>query len=152
MNTLILIFAGIFTTDSKVEQYIQDHYQLALYTQMQYNVPASITLAQAIIESAYGTSELAVKANNHFGIRYFPGTYYLGPHYNGWRVYRTVRDSYIDHALFFHNNPQCEWPFGKDYKVWAKVLYICKYAGDSPEYETELIRIIEQHKLTQYDR
>jgi len=135
-----------------VQEYIEKYLELAQYTDMQYNIPASITLAQAIIESASGTSELAVKGNNHFGIKYFKGTYYLGAHWNGWKVYQTVRESYIDHALFFHNNPQCEWPFGKDYKAWAKVLYVCKYAGDSPEYETEILRIVEQYNLTQYDR
>lgn len=151
MKLLLILLTALTGQQSIVEQYINDHAHLAEYTQMQYGVPASITLAQAIIESASGTSELATKANNHFGIRYFPGTYYTGPHHNGWRVYQTVQDSYIDHALFFINNPQCEWPYGKDYKVWARVLQICKYAGEDPGYDTAIINTIHQYNLTRFD-
>lgn len=152
MNTLILIFVALFATDSKVEQYIEQHYKFAQYTDIQYDIPASITLAQAIVESASGTSNIALKANNHFGIRYFPNTYYKGPHWNGWRVYQTVRESYIDHALWFkYTVTTCKWPYGKDYKVWANYLQACKYAGDSQIYADELVRVVEQYNLTQYD-
>jgi LysM repeat protein len=123
-------------------------------------VPASITLAQGILESNYGRSELAVKANNHFGIQCH-GDAWEGKSYKAmdsgelrdFRKYNSVLDSYEDHSNFLKKYKRYE-PLFKleltDYKGWARGLKKAGYAED-PEYASKLIRIVEMFELYKYD-
>lgn len=133
-------------------------------------VPASIKLAQGILESNSGKSTLARKARNHFGMkcgsRWTGDTYYLeDDDYNDegklikscFRVYRKAKDSYIAHSEFLRD-PRKRYRYGdlfklnpRDYKAWARGLKAAGYAT-SPTYAEKLINLIERHKLYQYDR
>jgi LysM repeat protein len=124
-----------------------------------YGIPASITLAQGMLESGNGNSDLAVYANNHFGIKCHVG--WNGPTYikdddakdECFRKYPSVLDSYTDHSKFLKNRPRYASLFElkhNDYKGWAEGLKTCGYATD-PKYTRRLIEIIETHKLYQYD-
>ena len=124
-----------------------------------YGIPASITLAQGLLESGAGTSLLAVKANNHFGIK--TGGTWTGPYFvkdddapnERFRVYRNAQESYEDHSLFLKNRSRYASLFTlapTDYKGWARGLKAAGYATN-PEYANKLISIIEIYKLHQYD-
>lgn len=123
-----------------------------------YGIPASITLAQGLLESGAGRSELAVKGNNHFGIKC--GGSWTGPTMthdddrNGecFRVYRNAQESYQDHSVFLQKAryKQLFNLDSKDYKGWARGLKACGYAT-SPTYASRLINIIELYELDKYD-
>ncbi len=126
--------------------------------QEKYRIPASITLAQGLLESGAGRSRLATEANNHFGIK-TPGGW-TGPYIlvdddrpkERFRKYRSVEESYEDHSLFL-KKPRYSRLFTykiTDYKAWAKGLKACGYAT-SPVYAQSLIRIIEMYSLHQFD-
>ena len=134
--------------------YIEQYRYIAIEQQRKYGIPASITMAQAILESAAGKSELATQANNHFGIKCtsdWPGkTYkYDDDHANEcFRRYATAQDSYEDHSLFLKRK-RYESLFALsvgDYKNWAYGLKDCGYATD-PKYPEKLIRLIELYEL-----
>ena len=145
---------------NKTYQAYFDYYKDVAISQMQqYGIPASITLAQGVLESGAGQSELARKSNNHFGIKC-----------NGWtgrkvyhdddergecfRAYDNPLDSYIDHSLFLKNSQRYSRLFQlkkTDYKGWAKGLKACGYAT-SPTYASRLIEIIELYGLDKYDK
>jgi LysM repeat protein len=136
------------------EAYIAEYRQVAIEQQRKHGIPASITMAQAILESAAGTSELATKANNHFGIKCtsdWPGkTYKHSDNRSGecFRKYADVADSYEDHSLFLKRK-RYESLYALsvgDYKNWAYGLKTCGYATD-PKYPEKLIRIIELYEL-----
>lgn len=136
------------------EAYIEQYRQIAIEQQRKHGIPASITMAQAILESAAGKSELAMKANNHFGIKCtsdWPGkTYKYGDNRANecFRKYADVADSYEDHSLFLKRK-HYERLFAlsvTDYKNWARGLKDCGYATD-PKYPEKLIRIIELYEL-----
>ncbi|MDO4497075.1 MAG: glucosaminidase domain-containing protein [Bacteroidales bacterium] len=124
-----------------------------------YGIPASITLAQGMFESAYGASYLAVIGNNHFGIKAYRG--WNGPTIQCDDDYKkepfckfgSVEESYEYHSKFLRNNSRYSKLFhlGKhDYKRWAKGLKECGYATN-PKYADQLIDIIERYHLDQYD-
>jgi LysM repeat protein len=132
---------------------------MAMEQQQKYKIPASITLAQGLLESGAGRSRLAREANNHFGIK-TPGGW-TGPYIlvnddlpnEKFRKYKSVRDSYEDHSLFLLK-PRYKVLFTysiTDYKAWAKGLKKCGYAT-SPTYAESLIRIIEMYSLHQFDK
>ena len=138
--------------------YIDKYKDLAMEQQQKYKIPASITLAQGLLESGAGRSRLATEANNHFGIK-TPGGW-TGPYIlvdddrpkEKFRKYRSVRESYEDHSLFLLK-PRYQVLFTyktTDYKSWAKGLKSCGYAT-SPVYAQSLIRIIEMYSLHQFD-
>jgi LysM repeat protein len=138
--------------------YIDKYKDLAMEQQQKYAIPASITLAQGLLESGAGRSRLATEANNHFGIK-TPGGW-TGPYIRvdddrpneKFRKYRTVRESYEDHSQFLLK-PRYQRLFTyktTDYKAWAKGLKACGYAT-SPTYAQSLIRIIEMYSLHQFD-
>lgn len=138
--------------------YIDKYKNLALEQQQKYRIPASITLAQGLLESGAGQSRLAREANNHFGIK-TPGGW-TGPYIRvdddrpneKFRKYKSVRDSYEDHSLFL-KKPRYQRLFTykmTDYKAWAHGLKACGYAT-SPTYAQNLIRIIEMYSLHQFD-
>lgn len=139
--------------------YIDKYKDMAMEQQKKYRIPASITLAQGLLESGAGQSRLAREANNHFGIK-TPGGW-TGPYIRvdddlpneKFRKYKSVRDSYEDHSLFLLK-PRYKRLFTykmTDYKSWARGLKACGYAT-SPTYAQSLIRIIEMYSLHQFDK
>lgn len=145
-------------TNSVYWSYIQKYNSMAQDQMVRHGIPASITLAQGLLESGAGRSELATKANNHFGIKLgsdWKGPYIVrrddGPH-DKFRKYNSVAESYEDHSLFL-KKPRYAELFklsSTDYKGWAKGLKKCGYAT-SPTYAQQLINIIEDYGLHQYD-
>lgn len=134
--------------------YIDTYGPIAIQQQVRHKIPAAITIAQGILESAAGRSELAVKANNHFGIKctsdWTGRTYKENDERRNecFRRYSSVEDSYEDHSLFLlrkRYESLFELPIG-DYKAWAYGLKACGYATD-PKYPEKLIRIIELYDL-----
>lgn len=129
--------------------------QIALNHQFEYKIPASITLAQGILESNSGNSALAKKANNHFGIK-------CHANWNGekiymdddaanecFRTYSSAEESYQDHSEFLKNGKRYQFLFSysvDDYKNWAYGLKKAGYATN-PEYAELLIKIIEELNL-----
>lgn len=134
--------------------YINKHRDMAIEQQRKHKVPAAITMAQGILESAAGTSELATQANNHFGIKCTSD--WQGRSINKdddkanecFRRYAHVEDSYEDHSLFLlrkRYESLFALPIG-DYKAWAHGLKACGYATD-PKYPEKLIHLIELYNL-----
>jgi len=140
--------------------YILQYKDLAIKNMQEYGIPASITLAQAAIESGFGTGRLAREANNHFGIKC----------HNNWkgktithtddapnecfRKYRRAEESFKDYAEFLRFRDRYAFLFDLspyDYKGWAQGLKKAGYATN-PQYAEILIRVIEDYKLFEYDR
>lgn len=144
--------------NSAYRTYINQYAPLAQQQMVRHGIPASITLAQGLLESAAGNSTLAQKANNHFGIKVtsdWNGRYILRdddkPN-EKFRVYSSVAESYEDHSLFL-KRPRYQSLFRlstTDYKGWANGLKACGYATN-PAYATSLINLIELYQLCQYD-
>ncbi|MBQ7513590.1 MAG: glucosaminidase domain-containing protein [Prevotella sp.] len=138
--------------------YFSKYSKMAVQQMREYRIPASITLAQGVLESGAGRSELARKANNHFGIKCNGWTGRKSYHDDDarnecFRAYSDVRDSYEDHSLFLTKSPRYSRLFSlkmTDYKGWARGLKACGYAT-SPTYATQLINIIELYRLYEYD-
>lgn len=156
---LLILSNSIFGQEISRKEYIEKYSSLAIIQMHQYKIPASITLAQGILESNHGNSRLATKANNHFGIKC-----------HGWegkkifadddkknecfRNYKNVLESFVDHSLFLNKYSRYEFLFDykiTDYKSWAKGLKKAGYATNS-KYPELLIKIIEENKLYQFDR
>ena len=123
-----------------------------------YGVPASITLAQGILESGSGKSKLAAEANNHFGIKCHDTWNGATMHIDDdapnecFRKYKSVEQSFEDHSVFL-KKPRYEELFLleiTDYKGWAQGLKKCGYATSST-YAKNLIDLIEKYELTQFD-
>lgn len=140
-------------------KYIDQYSSIAVKHQAKYGIPASITLAQGILESGAGQSQLSRKSNNHFGIKchndWTGGRTYHDDDYRGecFRKYRKVEDSYDDHALFLTGRPRYANLFKlniKDYKGWARGLQKSGYATDKA-YANKLIKMIEDYELYKYD-
>lgn len=138
--------------------YIQTYYNLAITQQKEYGIPASITLAQGLLESGAGQSEFVKNSNNHFGIKCHEWTgekIYHDDDAKGecFRKYDQVIDSYEDHSLFLKNKPRYAFLFElspTDYQAWAHGLKKAGYATD-PSYAYKLISIIENYDLHKYD-
>ena len=141
------------------EAYIEKYAQDAVNEMFRSGVPASITLAQGMLESANGQSYLALKGNNHFGIKCHdwkgPGVYMDAEKRNEcFRKYRNVSESYRDHSDFLRYRDRYKFLFDlkiTDYKGWAHGLKKAGYATD-PSYANRLISIIEDYELYKYDR
>ncbi len=140
-------------------EYIKTYNDLAIKEMKRSRIPASITLAQALLESDNGNSTLAKKANNHFGIKCHsswngPKVYHDDDRRNEcFRKYKSVFDSYKDHSDFIANGNRYQFLFNyktNDYKSWAKGLQKAGYAT-SRTYATMLIKIIEDNKLYTFD-
>lgn len=127
--------------------------------QSRYRIPASITLAQGLLESGAGRSALAARSNNHFGIKchdWQGKRTYHDDDAEGecFRVYDNVRDSYEDHSKFLSTRGRYSSLFRlktTDYKGWAKGLKAASYATN-PQYASKLIEIIELYGLDEYDK
>ena len=153
--SLICIHATAQTKNQAYLDYIDQYSAIAIQQQIKHKIPAAITIAQGLLESAAGRSELATKANNHFGIKCtsdWKGRTYGyndGEHRNEcYRRYPSVEDSYEDHSLFLlrkRYESLFELPIG-DYKGWARGLKACGYATD-PKYPEKLIKLIELYDL-----
>lgn len=141
------------------ERYILTYYPIAVEQMVRHNIPASITLAQGLLESGAGNSKLSRSSNNHFGIK--ADKSWKGKRTssmdNGklcyFRKYNSVRDSYEDHSMFLVNRQRYASLFKlkkSDYKGWAKGLKKAGYAED-PAYPTKLINLIERYGLQRYD-
>ena len=141
---------------SDILSYIMQYKQIALDQEREFGIPASITLAQGILESGAGKSGLTRKSNNHFGIK--KGTNWNGPLCYAWdddpqkspfRVYPSAAESYRDHSLFLKNNDRYRSLFSisiYDYRGWANGLQRAGYAT-SPTYAKALIGYIDAYKL-----
>lgn len=138
--------------------YIEKYSQLAVEEMYRSGIPASITLAQGLLESRYGQSELAVKANNHFGIKchnWNGETIYYDDDRKGecFRKYSSPEESFRDHSDFLRYRDRYKFLFDlepMDYKGWAHGLKKAGYATDS-HYAQKLIRLIEEYELYRYD-
>jgi len=155
---MLISFSEISSQNLTRKQYITKYSSLAVKQMRQYKIPASITLAQGILESNNGNSKLAVKANNHFGIKC-----------HGWegkkifedddkknecfRKYKSPLESFKDHSLFLNKYSRYAFLFDykiTDYKSWARGLKKAGYATNK-KYPELLIKIIEDNKLNIYD-
>ncbi len=143
---------------SSYEKYIKTYSSLAVEQQRKYRIPASITLAQGLLESGAGQSNLARRSNNHFGIKchsdWTGGRVYHDDDLKGecFRKYTRVEESYEDHSKFLKRS-RYESLFRlkiTDYKGWARGLQKCGYATDRA-YANKLIKIIEDYELYRYD-
>ena len=153
------VVAVKLTQEQKVQAYLNRFGPIARAEMQQYKIPASITLAQGILESGTGEGRLAKEGNNHFGIKCHRG-------WNGGRMYhdddakgecfRTYDDpaeSYRDHSVFLSGRQRYAFLFKfhkRDYKAWARGLKKAGYATD-PKYPKKLISIIQRYELYQYD-
>ncbi len=139
-------------------EYVDLWKETAVQQMLEHQIPASITLAQGILESGSGNSELATKGNNHFGIKCHGWTgekMYSDDDKAGecFRVYKDASESYKDHSEFLKAYSRYAFLFEyevTDYESWAKGLKKAGYATN-PSYPDLLIKIIEELELTQYD-
>ncbi|MCK4678007.1 MAG: glucosaminidase domain-containing protein [Bacteroidales bacterium] len=141
------------------EEYIRQYKDIAIQEMKTYGIPASITLAQGVLESGDGNSELAVKANNHFGIKchkeWNGKTYRMDDDkkHECFRKYKKPYESYKDHSYFLTQRDRYAFLFDfaiTDYASWAHGLKKAGYATN-PRYAHLLIKIIEENKLYEYD-
>jgi flagellum-specific peptidoglycan hydrolase FlgJ len=146
-------------TNDIVNNYVLQYKDIAMNNMKAYGIPASIILAQGILESGAGRGDLAVSANNHFGIKCHAD--WTGDTVNHdddssqecFRKYNKVSESYRDHALFLTGKGRYASLFEldkDDYRAWAKGLRKAGYATDS-QYPDKLISYIERYNLGQYD-
>lgn len=164
VSFLVLLFcicAASFAQNGKMtrEEYIEKYAKLAVQEMHRTGIPASITLAQACLESSNGNSELSIASNNHFGIKCHKSwqgkRIYHDDDAKGecFRVYDEVYDSYIDHSDFLRNGQRYAFLFEfdkNDFTSWAYGLKKAGYATN-PEYPKLLIKIIEENQLYKYD-
>jgi LysM repeat protein len=142
-----------------IGDYIETYSIIAMQEMRRYGVPASIKLAQGILESGFGNSELALYANNHFGIKCHgwngPGYLYDDDALDEcFRKYNNPVESFLDHTQFLRSRPRYAFLFDldpTDYSAWAHGLRTAGYATN-PNYPAKLIRVIEEHNLAAYDR
>ena len=141
-------------------EYIETYSVQAVEQMVQFKIPASVIMAQAILESRSGTSELALRSNNHFGIK-------CHLEWGGdtirqdddtlsecFRSYSSIEDSYTDHSMFLVSRPRYAALFDlavTDYKGWCMGLKACGYAT-FPDYAEVLISIIENFRLYELDQ
>lgn len=158
--SLILASLVFTAAGTPQEAYVERYAGVAVDEMYRSGIPASITLAQGLLESSSGQSFLAVYANNHFGIK-------CHRDWTGERAYRdddakhecfrkypTVMDSYRDHSDFLRYRDRYKFLFSyelTDYKSWAYGLKKAGYATD-PSYATKLIATIEKYNLSRYDK
>lgn len=142
------------------QQYIEKFAPIAIRKMQEHKIPASITLAQGVLESGSGRSPLAIKSNNHFGIKCHKSwggksvTHDDDAIGECFRRYRYPEDSYEDHSLFLTSRKRYARLFKfktTDYKNWAYGLKKAGYATDK-RYPQKLIGIIKKYKLYKYDR
>lgn len=157
---LICVTAVCDTVGQRAQEYISRYSSIAVSEMLRSGVPASITLAQGLLESSYGQSDLAVKGNNHFGIKchsdwrgervFFDDDQ---PH-ECFRKYPSAEQSFTDHSDFLRYKSRYSFLFDyktDDYSSWAYGLKKAGYATD-PSYASKLIKLIETYKLDRFDK
>jgi hypothetical protein len=166
-NTILIIllaavlsaFAVPVSEKTPQVRYVEKYASLAVDEMYRSGVPASITLAQGLLESRYGLSELATKGNNHFGIKchnnWQGGKVYHDDDKKGecFRKYDSPEESFRDHSDFLRYRDRYRFLFDlepTDYQGWAHGLRKAGYATD-PAYPQKLIRLIEAYELYEYD-
>ncbi|MCB9032646.1 MAG: LysM peptidoglycan-binding domain-containing protein [Chitinophagales bacterium] len=156
---MFILSAKAQNLNQDVINYINQYKDIAIVEMKVYKIPASITLAQGILESAFGKSELALKSNNHFGIKCkVEWTGKTTKHDDDapnecFRVYDSVEESYRDHSKFLAERSRYAKLFTydiKDYKSWAYGLKEAGYATN-PKYPQLLIKYIEDYNLYVFD-
>lgn len=155
----IIVFCAhhlLAQSSSDIYDYVSKYGQIALEQEKEYGIPASITLAQGILESGAGRSLLVKSANNHFGVKAYGG--WTGPVYLSWddekqksqfRSYSSANESFKDHALFLKNNSRYRGLFENsvyDYRAWAIGLQVAGYAT-AGNYAKALIGYIDAYQL-----
>ena len=156
--SLVISALSAQSRNPKYEAYIEKYSDFAVQCQNEHQIPASITLAQGILESGAGESSLAQECNNHFGIKCGNDWYGRSTRKDDdrpnecFRCYKSVKESYADHAAFLKRQ---RYAFLFDYKItdyksWAYGLKQAGYATD-PKYPQKLINIIETYKLYEFD-
>lgn len=160
---IALLFSVIQSTLANgkytIEQYITSWSGTAVDQMIEYGIPASITLAQGILESSYGNSYLAQNGNNHFGIKchdWTGATIHKDDDSKNecFRKYKNAKDSYQDHSKFLTSRSRYAELFlldKTDYTAWAKGLKKAGYATN-PKYDKLLIDLIEKHNLAEFDK
>lgn len=157
--TLVLCQAAALGQGTPQERYIQKWAPTAVREMYRSGVPASITLAQGILESRYGLSSLATEGNNHFGIKCHKDWKGKSMRYDDdakgecFRVYDSADESFRDHSDFLRYRDRYKFLFDlktTDYKGWAYGLKKAGYATD-PNYPAKLVKYIEDYKLYEYD-
>jgi LysM repeat protein len=161
-----MIALGVVTTagaqmrwNQRYQQYIDQYKDIAIEEMKKWGIPASITLAQGIFESGAGQSELALKGNNHFGIKchgWQGRTIYHDDDRRGecFRAYSSPYESYEDHSRFLVNGQRYRSLFSlkkTDYQGWARGLKAAGYATN-PRYANQLIELIQLYRLYEYDK
>ena len=165
-KTCLLLLLGFVTTtvlaqvrwNERYQQYINQYKDCAIEQMQRHRIPASITLAQGILESGAGRSELALKGNNHFGIKchgWTGRTVYRDDDRSNecFRAYDSPFQSFEDHSLFLTSRPRYSSLFQlktTDYRGWARGLKAAGYATN-PRYADQLIEIIQLYRLYEYD-
>lgn len=157
-ETIVSTSKTVVTNDI-VRYYISQYKDVAMGNMKSYGIPASIILAQGILESGAGRGDLATTANNHFGIKCHVGWTGESVKHDDdsdqecFRKYDNPSESFKDHALFLTGRSRYAKLFGfskDDYKSWARGLRAAGYATD-PKYPDKLISYIERYHLDQYD-
>jgi hypothetical protein len=155
----VVLLSVLCLADTPQKSYIEKYSDLAVEEMYRSGVPASITLAQGLLESGNGLSELAVKGNNHFGIKchnaWTGSKVYHDDDMKGecFRKYDSPEESFRDHSDFLRYRDRYRFLFDlepTDYKGWAHGLRKAGYATD-PKYPEKLIRLIEEYELYLYD-
>ncbi len=146
--------------DLDILKYIAKYKTIAQREMREYGIPASITIAQGILESQAGKSELATRANNHFGVKChndWTGQRYLyddDEMQECFRKYENPERSYVDHSKFLAHRKRYAFLFRlpkTDYEAWAKGLKKAGYATD-PSYPDKLIYLINKYRLNELDK
>lgn len=161
---LLFVFATVFQVFTQkrykvYEDYIDTYSGIAVDHMQKYNIPASITLAQGLLESGAGKSELTKRSNNHFGIKCHRG--WMGGRVYAkddtpndcFRKYPRAEDSFEDHSQFLITGTRYNFLFRlspTDYKGWARGLQRSGYATDRA-YANKLIKLIEDYQLYRFD-
>ena len=148
---------------SKSSEYVEKYAEFAIEQQRKHGIPASVTLAQGILESANGQSQLSRECNNHFGIKAGKRWIDAGGQYGLYSddrpnekfcKYASVADSFEHHSLILKNNSRyspCFALAADDYQGWCRGLQKAGYAS-SKQYASSLIAVIDRMDLTKYDR
>ena len=158
-TTLILLASFLKAQDISVEEYISTYRNVAVAEMKRSGVPASVTLAQGILETEHGNSDLVKKSNNHFGIKCKSNWAGESVKHTDdapnecFRKYNNAADSYKDHSDYLKTSPRYASLFQldpSDYKGWAFGLKRAGYATN-PRYPQIVISNIEKYNLQQYD-
>jgi flagellum-specific peptidoglycan hydrolase FlgJ len=158
---LFLVFGAFGQSGGSRAEYIERYRDIAIDHAERYGIPASVKMAQGILESAYGTGTLARKGNTHFNIKVKASDDWRGDVVyhdddrpgEAFRAYATPEDSWIDHSEYLDRQPRYDslFRYGQtDYRSWARGLANAGYATD-PRYAEKLVKIIEDNRLWELD-